>query len=381
MLENLSSIAPDPLFGLQSEFQQCSNPKKINLGIGIYFGDDKKPFVMPSISKSMAQIDTTNNNYVAMRGDVNFLQTFEKIIFGEASFASVQTVGGTHGVWVVGELLRRAKALSSVIIGTPTWSNHYALLKGAEFITIPHLEWNDGIPHFAHQAYIDALKNAEQGSAIVLHGGKTHNPTGINASVDQWEEIIDLANEKKIFIIVDYAYFGMGDGFVADSIYAKKIMEKADQAAIIFSFSKNATLYKHRLGAVFVKDIYADRVLIDQNLENIIRESISNPPAFGAMVMQKVLQDYQEEWKNDLETLRLSLEHRKTQLVSHLGNKFSYINEARGMFTLLGITPEVVEQLKREHSIFLPTSGRINFGGLFPQDIETVAQAILHCSS
>lgn len=381
MFSSLLSIPADPLFGLQKEFQACVNPNKINLGIGIYFETKGNPFVMPSVQKTCLRLEYSNNNYVAMRGDEKFLSSVQSLLLGNGDFASVQTVGGTHGVWVINELLHRVQKNPTVYIPTPTWANHYALLGGSNIISFSHIIQNDKGIHFAHENYIHALQNAPDGSILLLHGGKTHNPTGVNASLEQLEEIIDLANAKKIFLLVDYAYFGMGDGFEEDKKYATIFAEKANHCALVFSFSKNATLYKHRLGAVFVKDIDSSADIINQNLENIVRESISNPPAFGAMVMQDIFDTSLEEWKKELEIMRETLEQRRLALLSATQEKFPHLANSRGMFTLLGISPEQVTFLKNEYGIFLPSSGRINFGGLYPEDIPLVAEALNHVIS
>ncbi len=373
MFSSLSPIPADPLFGLQKDFETSTLPHKINLGIGIYFDDAGRPFVMPSVQRVGQELDHTNNNYVSMRGDANLLDTWAQMIFGSATMASAQVVGGTHGIWTMGKLFRRAVSAPHVLVGVPTWANHFALLEGATFTRFPHTVWNNNRLVFAHHEYLNAMQSAPENSVLLLHGGKTHNPTGMNASLEQLEEIIALANKKNIFLLVDYAYFGMGEGWDIDVQYAKIFSEKADRCAIIFSFSKNATLYKHRLGMLYVKDETTPRSRINEHLENIVRESISNPPAFGAMVMDRIFTHYLENWKEDLETMRQSIDSRRNALFEKVGNQFPHLEDSRGMFTLMGFDVSTVQSLK-EQGIFMPDSSRINFGGLFPDQIKTLAK-------
>lgn len=372
MFSGLLSIPADPLFGLQKEFFASQNSEKVNLGIGIYFDNNGNNYVMPSIQKASALITHSNNNYVSMRGDSDFLNRFSTMIFGHVDFASAQTVGGTHGVWTVGELISRVNPSPVVLVGTPTWANHFSLIKNAQWKKFPHL---DGLL-YNHSAYLQALSEASDNSILFLHGGKTHNPTGVNPNLEQLEEIIHLANKKKVFLLVDYAYFGMGEGWEEDQKYATIFSEKADRFAMVFSFSKNATLYKHRLGVVFVKDPTISKKRIEQNLENIVRESISNPPAFGAMVMNTVFDSFLDEWKLNLEDMKKILECRRLHLYELTNKQYPQLLESRGMFALMGFSSEKIKTLK-EQGIFMPENGRINFGGLFPKDIEKVAQQFL----
>ena len=54
----------------------------------------------------------------------------------------------------------------------------------------------------------------------------------------------------------------------------------------------------------------------------------------------------------------------------------SFIIQQRGMFSFSGLTPEQVERLRDEHSVYIVGNGRINVAAITPTNIEPLCDAI-----
>ncbi len=378
MLKKLLELPKDPIFLTQKKYLEDPNPKKINLGIGFYYDAQGNDFVFPSIQKSFQEIDTSNFYYCPIGGNKKFLDLTGNMLFDYLykphQVAVQQVCGGTHGVAVVAEILRLA-GYDKLLIGDPTWGNHYKIFHGFDFVKINHLK-EDFTPDFL--SYKKAIREAEEGSVLLLHGGLTHNPTGFNLSLDEQISITSLINEKKIFTLIDFAYLGFGEGLQSDKCFAKYLFNTIDNVGIVLSFSKNASLYKQRTGAVFIKT--KNKAEVESNMQAYIRRTISNPPGIGAEIMIKVYEKYFGEWITELENAREDIEQRRKMLADKLPDNFKFIKKGKGLFGLLGLSREQVERIEKEFSIYMPPNSRINFGGVKIDEIDRIAEAIREVS-
>lgn len=373
-VKNLPQIPTDPIFKLWEEFQKDPNPNKINLGIGIYQDDLGASYVMPSVQTAAKNIQTQNFDYVSMSGDMDFLENIGKKIFKEevkiSNIALQQTCGGTQAVEIWGKLMQKA-GYSECIFPTPTWGNHFQLLSQFKHHKFNHLEKEDP----CLENYKEALEKAPQKSLFVLQGGLTHNPCGKNLSQEQLQEIIPLIKQKEISVLVDFAYIGFGDGFEKDTQWLQYISKELDHISVAISFSKNACLYRHRLGTLMVKT--TEKKKVESHLQFFIRESISNPPAFGAELINEILNNNFDQWLEELENMRISIDQRRQKLIDPMPQSWQHLKETKGMFGLLPLSIKQIEILKKEKGIYLLDNGRINFSSLQESKIDYVAQSIL----
>jgi len=372
---NLIQLPEDPLFATLKEFRADSNPQKINLGVGFLGDENGRAFVFDSIKKAAQKINFENFNYLPIQGDKKFLEHTVKFFLGKNfddwdKIAYQQTCGGTQGISLFNQFAIRAN-LKKLIIGTPTWVNHFGLLKNLEIIKVPHLDENEKINLVG---YKQELEKIEKNSILFLQGGGAHNPIGKNFSISQLEELLDLIIEKNLFVFVDCAYFGLGNNKDEDQKFCKWLFDKIPNLAFSVSFSKNASLYKHRTGVFFMKT--KEKNIVQSHLQNIIRIDISNPPSFGSEIMNIVFENFYENWLQELENIRQNLNLRRKKLCEELGSKFLSIKDGKGLFGLLPISENQVNLLKKKFSIYLPKSGRINFGGVPINKINFLAEKI-----
>ncbi len=363
-MNSLELLPPDPLFDLLAAFKNDSNPHKVNLGIGAYVADNGGPFVLPIIQQVANELSMDNFNYLPIKGDPYFLEQTSKLVLGEnlyneSQYAMQATCGGTQACDLFANLTKTL-GIKTILFPTPTWPNHEKIFSGFSLVEFPHL---NNQQEFNTDGYTKALQSLNNEPAILLlHGGSTHNPTGINFAKEDLEQLLPLIKEKKVFVFVDFAYLGLGSSIESDAKLLRHLVSELPQIAIAFSYSKNATLYSHRTGALLIKT--AEKEILESHLQRMVRTSISNPPSFGQMIMNEVFKNQKEVWFTQLDQMRQSIDQRKLKLISGLGGSIDYLDKTSGMFGLLSVTPKQVDQLKKEYSVYLPASGRISFAGI-----------------
>ncbi len=379
-MKKLEALPLDPIFVRLNEFRADKNPRKINLGIGIYADDKGRPYVMPSVQKAAKNLDCSNFNYTSMQGDTEFLDLVQGFFLGKHDFeiAQIQTVGGTHAVKLFGNLAKKW-GVKKYILPTPTWGNYRALLVHEEIIDFPHLTAN-GEVNFrrlaGHSAgYLETLENLDspEETVLVLQGGQPHNQTGKNLSLAQLQELIPLLNKKGVHVLIDAAYIGLGaeikftpSGVAGrDLEFVRTAFRDLEKVALAVSFSKNACLYRHRCGALFIKtDDQKPREILESHLQVDTRTTISNPPAFGAMVMKDIFANNLDDWLAEVAEMKASIDARREFLINSLDGKLDYLRDCRGMFGVLQVSPAQITELREKYAIYMLDSGRINFAGI-----------------
>ncbi len=372
MFSSLQKLSPDPLFRLLEQFQADQNPNKLNLGIGVYATEQGEPFVLPIVQQVAREVGVSNFNYLPIGGDPSFLHLTAQLVFGESiegSFVSQATCGGTHACAVFAELSRRG-GIKNILIAEPTWVNHRNIFSGFETRSISHLD-SEGNPDIA--AYRTAIEQVTEPTILLLHGGPTHNPTGRNHTTEQINALIPLLQSKPIFVFIDFAYLGLGNGFEQDASSVRTLWSQLENVAVGVSFSKNATLYCHRTGALFVKT--ADGATVESNLRRIMRTTISNPPAYGEKILVNVFENHFEQWKGEVDAMRQSVERRRNELVVRIPS-VGYLSDTRGLFGMLRISQERIDQLRTEFAIYIPEAGRINLSGIRLDRMDYLVDAL-----
>jgi aspartate aminotransferase len=374
MFQAFPQIPLDPIFKLQADYLADPNPNKISLGIGLYADENGNPVVLDVVKKAFSEIDTNNFDYQPISGNKSYLAETAKLVLNSPNLDSIAlqaACGGTQAIRMFADLaLKEAKdsAYAPVmLVATPTWGNHLALFKDFEIQKFDHLG-QDGLASFAN--YQAALQDAPKNAVLLLHGGQTHNPSGQNLSLAEFQALAELINSKNIKVLIDSAYFGFGDTFSSEQNFLSALFESYNQVAIAFSYSKNASLYEHRTGALIIKT--NNKPAVESQLQQLARESVSMAPGLGQELMLNILTNYKSEWENQVSEVRQALEFRKSILVEGLSAKFDHLKMAKGMFGILPFSPEQIQKIQSEHSVYFPANGRINFAGVNPTNAKTL---------
>ncbi|AKH43964.1 aromatic-amino-acid transaminase [Altererythrobacter atlanticus] len=374
MLDRLDQQPPDALLALIKLYNADPRGDKIDLGVGVYRTGQGETPVFGAIKAAERKLveEQDTKAYLGPEGDMGFVHALMPHIFGpdatnNGRIEGMQTPGGTGAVRLAAALAKRA-GVGRILMGTPSWPNHAQILAdlGVEMAPFRHAA-EDGTADLA--GLKAALANAGEGDALLLHGC-CHNPTGIDYSNEQWDEIAALLADSPVLPIVDLAYQGLGQGMEEDAYGARAVLAAVPEALIAYSCDKNFGLYRDRVGALYVQA--REQSGLDAILSNgatLARAAWSMPPDHGAAAVRLVLRDsaMTEQWLDELDQMRTRIRQVRSKL-AEAGVAGSVdlrpLGIQNGMFAMLPVSKEQVQKLREDHGIYMAGSGRINVAGL-----------------
>ncbi len=392
MFTHLEAFAGDPILSLNDAFQKDARPGKVNLCIGIYFDENGQVPLLGSVRQAEAQLlaEAAPKPYLPMEGREATLKAIKALLFGKQHeavrddrVATVQTIGSSGGIKLAAEFLKRWFPHSAVWVSDPTWENHRAIFEGSGIAvdTYPYFDARTGGLRF--DGMRAKLAQLPERSIVVLHGC-CHNPTGVDLSVAQWDELVVLLRERGLIALVDLAYQGYGEGLEEDAYAVRKMSRAGGVCLVANSFSKNMSLYGERAGALsIVAPDSAQMALALGQLKATVRRNWSNPPMHAGEIVARVLTDptLRAQWEPEVDTMRRRIADMRVALHGLLARKlpgrdFDYLLQQRGMFSYTGLTATQVERLRADHAIYLIRSGRLCIAGLNAGNVEAVATGI-----
>jgi aromatic-amino-acid transaminase len=386
-------MAPkDPILGVTEAYVADQNPKKVNLGVGVYYGEDGRVPLLECVRRAERQHleKGAPHSYLPIDGLQAYDKAVREMLLGadaaalkENRVVTVQALGGTGGLKIGADFLRRAAPQAKVWISEPSWENHRALFEGAGFTvdTYPYYDpATRGVNFPAMRAALEALP---AGDIVVLHVC-CHNPTGADLDRAQWQQVLEAVQARGLVPFLDIAYQGFGDGIDADGWPVRLFAGAYAPVFVSSSYSKSFSLYGERVGALTVVAQQADeaaRVL--SQLKRTIRANYSNPPTLGGQIVATVLSspELRALWEQELAAMRERIKSLRQALVEGIhkrvpGADFSFVIRQRGMFSYSGLTKEQVARLRQEYSIYAIDTGRICVAALNTKNIDYVADAI-----
>ena len=386
-------LAPrDPILGLNEQYNADTRATKVNLGVGVYYDEEGRLPVLKAVQQAEKELasQVIPRGYLPIEGISTYDKGAQALLLGKDSELSkagraltFQALGGTGGLKIGADFLKQINGSATVHISNPSWENHRALFSRAGFAVenYPYYDASThGLDFAAMVAYLDKLP---VGDIVVLHAC-CHNPTGVDPSFEQWQQIATIIKAKGLIPFLDIAYQGFGDGLEEDASVVKIFATLDIPVFVSSSFSKSFSLYGERVGALTVlcaSKEEADRVL--SQVKRTIRTNYSNPPTHGGKVVSIVLNN--EElfalWEQELSQMRERIREMRALLVAKLKEygvtqNFDFVLAQRGMFSYSGLTQAQVERLRNEHGIYVVNSGRICVAALNHRNIDAVAKAI-----
>ena len=386
-------MAPrDPILGINESFNADPNPAKVNLGIGVYTNESGKIPVLECVKRAeMAMAEkSAPRGYLPIDGIAAYDKATQLLVFGADSdivknnrAVTVQAVGGTGALKVGADFLQRLSPSAAVYISNPSWENHRALFEAAGFEVVDYAYYNAATRSLNFDGFLAAVKAMPSGTIVVLHAC-CHNPTGVDPTYAQWQQIAAAVRAGGLVPFLDMAYQGFGDGVIEDGAVVKLFAETPGPIFVASSFSKSFSLYGERIGALSVvaadKD-EATRVL--SQLKRVIRTNYSNPPTHGGALVAAALTDPQARvlWDNELGEMRDRIKAMRVALHAALKRlaptaNFDNILTQRGMFSYSGLTKDQVHRLRTEFGIYAVDSGRICVASLNNKNVNYVAESI-----
>jgi len=386
-------MAPrDPILGLNEQFNADTHPHKVNLGVGVYYDDNGKlPLLECVKAAEKALMDKpTARAYLPIDGIAAYDAAVKALVFGADSepvksgrVATVQAIGGTGGLKVGADFLKRLSPNAQVLISDPSWENHRALFTNAGFQVGTYAYYDAEKRGVNFEGMLASLNAAAPGTIVVLHAC-CHNPTGYDLTPAQWEQVIAVVKARGLTAFLDMAYQGFGHGIAEDGAVIARFVAAGLTFFVSTSFSKSFSLYGERVGALSVlceSKEEADRVL--SQLKIVIRTNYSNPPTHGGAVVAAVLNtpELRALWEKELGDMRSRIKTMRERLVAGLKaagvtQDMGFITTQIGMFSYSGLTKDQMVRLRSEFGVYGTDTGRMCVAALNSKNIDHVCQSI-----
>ena len=386
-------MAPrDPILGLNEQFAADSNPKKVNLGVGVYYDDNGKLPLLACVQKAeQAMMEKPSaRGYLPIDGIAAYDSAVQALVFGAQSpsvqakrVATVQCLGGTGGLKVGADFLKRLNPQAKVLISDPSWENHKALFTQAGFDV-------QAYPYDDAQALgvdfpkmLASLASADPGTIVVLHAC-CHNPTGYDITPSQWKQVVETLKAKGLTAFLDMAYQGFGHGIAEDGAVIDLFVQAGLSFFVATSFSKSFSLYGERVGALSVHCETADEAAkVLSQLKIAIRTNYSNPPIHGGSVVAAVLNnpEWRRLWEGELAEMRVRIKEMRQKLVEGLKaagvqRDMGFITQQIGMFSYSGLSKDQMIRLRNEFGVYGTDTGRMCVAALNSKNIDHVCVSI-----
>jgi aspartate aminotransferase len=392
MFEHVKAIPPDPILGLIAAHAADSNPKKIDLGIGVYRDEQGNTPMLDCVVKAekiLLETQTTKT-YLGPPGVVGFNQAISALILGadnsalrEGRVRTVQTPGGTGALRVGADLIHTVSPETEVWASDPTWANHLALFPGAGVTLHSYPYYDAETSSLRFEAMIEALQQRGPGDIVLFHAC-CHNPSGISPDPEQWQVIADTASARGFTPMVDIAYMGLERGVEEDCLAIRLFSEQCPELIFASSCSKNFAMYRERAGAItVVAEDSQKAAALESIIHNITRKNYSMPPAHGPAVVDIILHDdaLKAQWLSELKVMRNRINGLRKTLsekiaASGIQRDFSFIARQSGMFSFMGLSVEQVHRLRDEFAIYTVNSARVNVASFNESNMDYFIEAL-----
>jgi aspartate/tyrosine/aromatic aminotransferase len=393
IFETIAAAPADPILGLTEAFKQDPNPRKVNLGVGVFVDDEGRTPILRCVKaaeqRKLEQEQT--KSYLPITGSPEYGQCVQELIFGADHPAlkagrarTAQTPGGTGGLRVGAEFLKKFVPGATVWLSGPTWPNHRGIFTGAGFSVKEYPYYDPATKGVRATELMAQLRAIPANDIVVLHVC-CHNPTGVDLTAEHWREIARIAAERKWIPFFDFAYQGFSAGVVEDRAGLLPMLDVGVDLLVSSSFSKNFGLYNERVGALTIVAANAHAAeTAFSHIKTTIRVIYSNPSAHGGAIVTTILRDAELKrmWEDELTAMRRRIADVRRQFVDRLRERgadmdFSFIMGQRGMFSFSGLNDAQVAFLRERKSVYMVGGGRINVAGIMPKNIDYLCDAIV----
>jgi aspartate aminotransferase len=392
MFQSLQPLPPDPILGLSAAYRADENPKKVDLGVGVYKDANGNTPVMRAVKRAEEFLVNSQETkaYVGPTGAAGYNDIIATMVLGESLKQSlggrrvtVQTPGGCGGLRLAAEFIVKANPDATVWVSDPTWANHVPLLgsAGLKIEQYPYYDYDTHSVRFDEM--LSCLQQVPTGDLVLLHGC-CHNPSGADLTHTQWQAIKEVALSQGFTVFIDLAYQGLGDGLEQDVYGVRLLAEALPELIVVSSCSKNFGLYRERTGALtLICESDAATGAATTLLAAAARANYSMPPDHGAAIVQTIMQnpELQADWDAELKEVRDRINSLRSLLVSSLRaggleQDFSFIEREKGMFSFLGVNKAQIQTLINDYSIYLVGSSRINVASINDSNLDYLVESV-----
>ncbi|MES1964407.1 aspartate/tyrosine/aromatic aminotransferase [Psychrobacter sp. AH5] len=392
MFTHIDYYAGDPILGLMDKFVSDNNPHKVNLGIGIYYDEVGELPVLECVKTAERLIANpiTPRPYLPMAGLLGHRVACQNLLFGAGSqvlqedrVATIATLGGSGALKVGAEFIHQFFPQSKCYVSDPTWSNHIAIFEGCDIEVGSYPYYDNATSRLKFDEMLSFIKQLNKNDVVLLHPC-CHNPTGVDLTPEQWDQVLKVMKQQQLIAFMDIAYQGFGEDMAQDAYAIRQAVAIGLPVFVSNSFSKNLSLYGERVGGLSVVCPTSDEAKrVFGQLNYTVRRIYTCPPSHGGHVVDIVMNDEElhQHWVNEVYAMRDRIKAMRLKLKSVLQTKlpernFDYLTEQKGMFSFTGLTPKQIERLQSEYGVYLVSNSRMCMAGLNVSNVDYVAEAM-----
>jgi aromatic-amino-acid transaminase len=390
-------LAPrDPILGLTEAFNADPNPAKVNLGVGVYGDETGKLPLLACVREAEQRLQEAAkpHEYLPIDGLAAYNQLVQVLTFGadcaavqQGHIVTVQTLGGTGGLRVGADFLKRLNPEAKMLISEPSWENHRALFEAAGFEVASYAYYDPALRGIDFAQTLASLEAAEPGTLVLLHAC-CHNPTGCDLSPAQWADVLKVMQARQLTPFLDMAYQGFGEGIAEDRAVVRQFVDAGLSLLVSTSFSKSFSLYGQRVGALSVVCASQDEAKrVQSQVKRVIRTNYSNPPSHGAQVVAMVLAspELRAMWEQELGAMRLRIRQMREALRARWSERLqaagqssdvSFVTQQRGMFSYSGLNLSQMQRLRTQFGVYGTDAGRICMAALNAGNLDAVVSGL-----
>ncbi len=392
MFEHIQAAPADPILGLNDAYKNDPKPNKINLGVGVYKDEQGNTPILKAVKQAETRLlnQETTKSYLSIEGAPAYRDAVQKLLFGadhkiitKQLAQTAHTPGGTGALRVAAEFIKKHLPEATIWVSNPTWANHQSVFQSVGLEVGSYAYYDVKSKSLDFESMLASLSQVPEGDVVLFHGC-CHNPTGIDPTPEQWQQLAKLSSKQGFLPLFDFAYQGFGRGLEEDAQGLRTFLDQVPEMLIANSFSKNFGLYNERVGALTVVCESAEQAeTVFTQVKRCIRTNYSNPPSHGSAVVAEILNtpELYELWETELKDMRVRIHEMRSLFVNTLRMKgvnqdFSFISHQQGMFSFSGLSPDQVAQLRKEHGVYIVGSGRISVAGMTHDNMEPLCDAI-----
>lgn len=392
LFESVELAPRDPILGLTEQYNADTRSTKVNLGVGVYYDDEGRIPLLKAVREAENALanDPSARGYLPIDGIGSYNKAAQTLLLGsnsaviaEGRAVTTQTLGGTGALKIGADFLKQLRPGATVAISNPSWENHRAIFERAGFPVTTYAYYDPATHGLDFTGMINSLNAMPEQTIVVLHAC-CHNPTGVDPTLQQWEQIADVVKARNLVPFLDIAYQGFGDGLEEDAAVVRMFAQRDLTMLVSSSFSKSFSLYGERVGALtLITAAKEESARVLSQLKRVIRTNYSSPPTHGGTVVSRVLNTPElfGLWVNELTEMRERIRAMRQELVKQIKaqgvtQNFDFVLDQRGMFSYSGLTAPQVDKLREEHGVYAVGSGRICVAALNSGNIGYVAKAI-----
>lgn len=392
MLGHGAITSQDPIFQLLQQYRQDSRSHKLDLGIGVYRDPLNRSPIFAAVKKAEQwRVDNEEDKaYIGPLGDMAFCQLVSALALGESlaqqladRLAYAQTPGGVGALRLAFELVITTHPDCTLWVSDTTWQVHHPIAGGARLPVKTYAYYQAEVGRLPFPDLLEQLAAAKLGDAILLQAG-CHNPTGLDFSIEEWQRLTELCQQKKLLPIIDMAYHGLGSGLDCESQGLRLMAQTLNEVILCYTCSKNFGLYRDRTGMVMaVAASPRHQQVIEQQWMQLATQHYFTPPAHGASLVRRILQDnhLRHLWHEELEAIRQRLIMIRLTLTKALTKavpqrRWDFLLQGSGMFAIFPLTATEIQALQNHHAIYIVGNGRVNLSGINDSNLSVLVAAI-----